>query len=114
MEDVSNMSRLLAGGDAKISFNGLQPKSSSNNTEVGLAVLNYLSSKMAGDKKNHPKNFDIYQSQMALEDPKKGAMIIYPNAEDLKDLVGTKDLWIAVSNFLLLVDFDVVFKIVSK
>lgn len=91
MEDVSNMSRLLAGGDAKISFNGLQPKSSSNNTEVGLAVLNYLSSKMAGDKKNHPKNFDIYQSQMALEDPKKGAMIIYPNAEDLKDLVGTKD-----------------------
>lgn len=90
MDDVNNMSRMLAGGDAKISFNGLQPKSSTNNTQVGLAVLNYLNAKMAS-KKDKPKNFDIYQAQIALEDPTKGAMIIKPNAEDLKGLVGTKD-----------------------
>lgn len=90
MDDVNNMSRMLAGGDAKISFNGLQPKSSTNDTQVGLAVLNYLNAKMAS-RKDKPKNFDIYQAQIALEDPTKGAMIIKPNAEDLKGLVGTKD-----------------------
>ena len=90
MTDVSNMSRQLSAGNAKISFNGFQPGSASNDTQVGLAVLNYLNNRMAS-KKEKPRNFDIYQAQIALEDPKKGAMIIYPDAEDLKSLVGTKD-----------------------
>jgi hypothetical protein len=89
MADVNNMSRNLADPkDAKISFGGLT-KSSSNDTETGLAVLSYLNSKMAGKEK--PKNFEIYSAQIAMEDPKKGAMVIYPNAEDLDKLVGTKN-----------------------
>lgn len=89
MADVNNMSRNLADPkDARISFDGLG-KNSSNNTETGLAVLSYLNSKMAGKEK--PKNFEIYSAQIAMEDPKKGAMIIYPNAEDLDKLVGTKN-----------------------
>jgi hypothetical protein len=89
MADVNNMSRSLANPkDAKISFGGLG-KEASNNTQAGLAVLSYLNSKMAGKEK--PKNFEIYSAQIAMEDPKKGAMIIYPNAEDLDKLVGTKN-----------------------
>lgn len=88
MEDVNNMSTLLASGGAKISFNGLQPEGSGDNTQTGLAVLSYLNNRMASKDKK-PGNFEIYQSQIALENPQKGAMIIYPNAEDLKDLVGT-------------------------
>lgn len=89
MADVNNMSRSLADPkDAKISFGGLG-KNASNNTDVGLAVLSYLNSKMAGKEK--PKNFEIYSAQIAMEDPKKGAMLIYPNAEELDKLVGTKN-----------------------
>jgi hypothetical protein len=43
---------------------------------------------MAG--KDKPKNFEIYSAQIAAEDPKKGAMIVYPNSEDLDKLVGSE------------------------
>jgi hypothetical protein len=90
MSDVNNMSKDLTNpSKAKISFGGLGKDSSTNDTSTGLAVLSYLNSKMAGKEK--PKNFEVYSSQLALEDPKKGAMVIYPSAEDLKGLVGTKD-----------------------
>lgn len=87
MEDLNNMSRSLkTGKDAKISFGGLG-KSNSNDTEAGLAVLSYLNNKMAG--KDKPKNFEIYSAQIAEENAGKGAMVIYPNAEDINGLVGT-------------------------
>lgn len=87
MSDINNLSRELTTGNAKISFNGLG-KSASNNSQTGLAVLSYLNSKMAG--KDKPKNFEIYSAQIAAEDPKKGAMIVYPNSEDLDKLVGSE------------------------
>jgi hypothetical protein len=87
MSDINNLSRNIATGGAKISFGGLG-KSSSNDSQTGLAVLGYLNSKMAG--KDKPKNFEIYSAQIAAEDPKKGAMIIYPNSEDLDKLVGSE------------------------
>jgi hypothetical protein len=90
MADVNNMTKDLSDpSKAKISFSGLGKTTSTNDTQTGLAVLSYLNSKMAGKEK--PKNFEVYSSQLALEDPKKGAMLIYPSAEDLKGLVGTKD-----------------------
>lgn len=87
MSDINNLSRNIATGGAKISFSGLG-KSSSNDSQTGLAVISYLNSKMAGKEK--PKNFEIYSAQIAAEDPKKGAMIIYPNATDLDALVGSE------------------------
>jgi hypothetical protein len=87
MSDINNLSRNIATGGAKISFGGLG-KSSSNDSQTGLAVLSYLNSKMAGKEK--PKNFEIYSAQIAAEDPKKGAMIVYPNSEDLDKLVGSE------------------------
>jgi hypothetical protein len=88
MEDVNNMSRALrTGADSKISFGGIG-KSNSNDTQTGLAVLSYLNSKMAG--KDKPKNFEIYSSQIAQESASKGAMIIYPSADDLTGLVGNE------------------------
>jgi hypothetical protein len=87
MSDINNLSRNIATGGAKISFGGLG-KSSSNDSQTGLAVISYLNSKMAG--KDKPKNFEIYSAQIAAEDPKKGAMIIYPNSEDLDGLVGSE------------------------
>jgi hypothetical protein len=87
MSDLNNLSREIRTGDAKITFNGLG-KSSSNNSQTGLAVLSYLNSKMSGKEK--PKNFEIYSAQIAAEDPKKGAMIVYPNSEDLDKLVGSE------------------------
>ena len=90
MSDVNNMSRDFADPKkAKISFSGLGKTTSTDDTQTGLAVLSYLNGKMAGKEK--PKEFEVYSSQLALEDPKKGAMVIYPSSEDLKGLVGTKD-----------------------
>lgn len=88
MEDLNNMSRSLkTGSDSKISFGGLN-KANSNDTQTGLAVLSYLNGKMAG--KDKPKNFEIYAAQIAQENASKGAMIVYPSADDINGLVGSE------------------------
>jgi hypothetical protein len=74
----------------KITFTGLG-KGAKNEKERGLMVLEAINSQVA--KGEGPK-FSVYQSQMAGNDPNKGAMIIMPTVKQLQDLGlvgGSKD-----------------------
>ncbi|MEX0597850.1 MAG: hypothetical protein WD512_15270, partial [Candidatus Paceibacterota bacterium] len=88
MIDLNNMSSSFGTDNNKISFNGIG-KSAANDTKTGLAILSHLNNKMAGKEK--PGQFEMYASTLAMEDPKKAAMLVYPTADILKELVGTKD-----------------------
>ena len=74
----------------KISFNGISP-AATNDTERGLQIIEAINAQVLkgdGDK------FNVYQSQMAVGDSKKAAMIIYPTVKQLTDLGlvgGTED-----------------------
>jgi hypothetical protein len=66
----------------RISFKGIG-KNASDDTARGLQILEAINAQVLkgdGDK------FNVYQSQMALGDPKKGAMIVYPTVKQLQDL----------------------------
>ena len=92
MSDINDMSKSFTDPSiAKISFNGIGKESSTDDTDVGLAVIRALNSKMSGKAAEKINKFEIYSYQIANEDPRKGAMLIMPNAEDLKSLVGTKN-----------------------
>lgn len=74
----------------KISFSGLG-KGAKNETAKGLQILEAINSQVS---KGEGPRFSVYQSQMAADDSKKGAMIIMPTVKQLQDLGlvgGTED-----------------------
>jgi hypothetical protein len=88
MNDVRGIN--FNDGSNKITFSGLG-KGAKDETARGMQILDAINSQVG---KGEGPRFEVYQSQMALGDPGKGAMIIMPTVKQLQDLGlvgGTKD-----------------------